>query len=101
TGMAAHAVGALKADGPWAAAPSQGTTASPVLLVYTSGTTSRAKAAVHTQGNLLANMAIASQVQRITPDDVVATMLPLFHVGGLCIQTLPALYAGARVILHP
>jgi fatty-acyl-CoA synthase len=27
-------------------------------------------------------------------------MLPLFHVGGLCIQTLPALHVGASVILH-
>jgi fatty-acyl-CoA synthase len=73
----------------------------PVLLVYTSGTTSKPKAAVHTQANLLANMRIASEVQQITPEDVVATMLPLFHVGGLCIQTLPALHAGASVILHP
>jgi fatty-acyl-CoA synthase len=74
---------------------------SPALLVYTSGTTGRAKAAVHTQANLLANMRIAATVQQITPGDVVATMLPLFHVGGLCIQTLPALFAGAQVILHP
>ena len=73
----------------------------PVLLVYTSGTTGRAKAAVHTQANLLANMAIASRAQQMTAQDVIATMLPLFHVGGLCIQTLPALYVGAHVILHP
>ena len=72
----------------------------PVLLVYTSGTTGAPRGAVHTQGNLLANMAIAAQVQGITPADTVATVLPLFHVGGLCIQTLPALYAGACVILH-
>ena len=64
-------------------------------------TTSRAKAAVHTQANLLANMAIASRAQQMTAQDVIATMLPLFHVGGLCIQTLPALYVGAHVILHP
>lgn len=72
----------------------------PVLLVYTSGTTGTPRGAVHTQGNLLANMAIAAQVQGITPADTVATALPLFHVGGLCIQTLPALYAGACVVLH-
>src|SRR5690606_4707541 len=59
----------------------------------------RPKGAVHTQGNLLANMAIAAQVQGITSDDVVATVLPLFHVGGLCIQTLPALAVGAQVLL--
>jgi fatty-acyl-CoA synthase len=72
----------------------------PALLVYTSGTTGAPKAAVHTQGNLLANMAIAAQVQGITAEDSVLTVLPLFHVGGLCIQTLPALSVGATVLLH-
>lgn len=71
----------------------------PLLLVYTSGTTGRPKGAVHTQGNLLANMAIAAQVQALNEHDVVATVLPLFHVGGLCIQTLPALSVGAHVLL--
>ncbi len=73
----------------------------PVLLVFTSGTTSKPKAAVHTQANLLANMRIAAATQRITADDVVLTVLPLFHVGGLCIQTLPALSSGAQVVLLP
>lgn len=72
----------------------------PALLVYTSGTTSRPKGAVHTHANLLANMRIAAQVQGMTPADRVATVLPMFHVGGLCIQTLPALGAGAHVLLH-
>ena len=71
----------------------------PLLLVYTSGTTGLPKAAVHTQQNLLANMAIAAQVQGITAADSVLTVLPLFHVGGLCIQTLPALAMGAHVRL--
>jgi fatty-acyl-CoA synthase len=71
----------------------------PLLLVYTSGTTGLPKAAVHTQANLLANMAIAAQVQGLTAGDTVLTVLPLFHVGGLCIQTLPALAAGAHVRL--
>lgn len=70
------------------------------LLVYTSGTTGQPKGAVHTQANLLANMAAAQAVQTITPEDSILTVLPMFHVGGLCIQTLPALYAGASVILH-
>ena len=99
--MAAHPAEALAHEGPWTSPPDLAEAASPVLLVYTSGTTSRAKAAVHTQANLLANMSIASQVQRMTAQDVIATMLPLFHVGGLCIQTLPAWYVGAQVILHP
>jgi fatty-acyl-CoA synthase len=72
---------------------------SPVLLVYTSGTTGQPKGAVHTQGHLLANMAIAAQVQDLTEHDTVLTVLPLFHVGGLGIQTLPALSRGAQVLL--
>jgi fatty-acyl-CoA synthase len=71
----------------------------PVLLVYTSGTTGEPKGAVHTQGNLLANMAIAAQVQDLTEHDTVLTVLPLFHVGGLGIQTLPALSVGAKLLL--
>lgn len=78
-----------------------GAAAAPALLVYTSGTTGRPKGAVHTQANLLANMRAACAAQQLTSADVVATVLPMFHVGGLCIQTLPALHAGASVILHP
>jgi fatty-acyl-CoA synthase len=72
----------------------------PLLLVYTSGTTGRPKGAVHTQAHLLANMAIAASVQALSDADTVLTVLPLFHVGGLCIQTLPALAVGAQVLLH-
>lgn len=74
--------------------------ARPVLLVYTSGTTGRARAAVHTQANVMANMAAACHGQQLTEHDRVLTVLPLFHVGGLCIQTLPALGAGAQVVVH-
>ena len=74
--------------------------ARPLLLVYTSGTTGAPRAAVHTQANLIANMQAAQAAMALTADDHVLTVLPLFHVGGLCIQTLPALGAGARVTLH-
>lgn len=86
---------------PGSAAPDAAAPQAPVLLVYTSGTTGTPKGAVHTQANLLANMEAAAAIQALAPSDVVLTVLPLFHVGGLCIQTLPALYAGARVVLMP
>lgn len=81
--------------------PSLGQPHSPVLLVYTSGTTGLPKGAVHTQANLLSNMHAAIAGQALLATDIIATVLPLFHVGGLCIQTLPALFAGAEVILLP
>jgi fatty-acyl-CoA synthase len=72
----------------------------PALLVYTSGTTGQPKGALHTQAGLLANCIASQHAHAFTPDDHVLTALPMFHVGGLCIQTLPALYAGAQVTLH-
>ncbi|MEJ6021216.1 class I adenylate-forming enzyme family protein [Ramlibacter sp. PS4R-6] len=99
-GIAHHAAQELPHEAQQAA-PDHAHADAPVLLVFTSGTTGTPKAAVHTQGNLVANMRIAAQAQGITRDDVVATMLPLFHVGGLCIQTLPALASGAHVALLP
>jgi fatty-acyl-CoA synthase len=73
---------------------------SPVLIVYTSGTTGRPKGAVLTQGALIWNALNATLMHTLTAADHVLTTLPLFHVGGLNIQTLPVLLAGGRVTLH-
>jgi len=73
----------------------------PVLLVYTSGTTGLPKGAVHTQAALLANARASQWAHAFVPGDKVLSTLPMFHVGGLCIQTLPALLAGIEVVLHP
>jgi len=71
-----------------------------VMLVYTSGTTGEPKGAMHTQAGMVANIDAALAVQGLTAADRVLAVLPLFHVGGLCIQVLPALAAGAAVNLH-
>lgn len=71
-----------------------------LLLVYTSGTTGRPKGAVLDQRALLFNALNSLHMHGYTRDDHVLTVLPLFHVGGLNIQTVPALFAGATVTLH-
>ena len=71
-----------------------------VMRVYTSGTSGESTAAVHTQAGMLANIDMALAVQGLTAADRVLAVLPLFHVGGLCIQVLPALAVGAAVKLH-
>ena len=73
----------------------------PVLLCYTSGSTGAPKGALLTQQALFVNAVNSTQMHDLTRADRVLTTLPLFHVGGLCIQTLPALHAGATVFLHP
>jgi fatty-acyl-CoA synthase len=72
----------------------------PLLIVYTSGTTGRPKGAVLRQEALVWNAAMSQHMHGLTPDDHVLTVLPLFHVGGLNIQTTPALQLGATVTIH-
>jgi fatty-acyl-CoA synthase len=86
---------ALRVDPPTSQGGSRG-----CLLVYTSGTTGEPKGALHSQEALLANARASWAAHEMTVDDLVLSTLPLFHVGGLCIQTLPALLIGATVLLH-
>jgi fatty-acyl-CoA synthase len=72
----------------------------PLLLVYTAGTTGRPKGVVLTQQALLSNAVMSQHMHAMTSADHVLTVLPLFHVGGLNIQTTPALQLGATVTLH-
>ena len=72
-----------------------------LLIVYTSGTTATSKGAVLQQRAVLWNGYNSMHAHDLRQDDHVLTALPLFHVGGLNIQTLPALLAGARVTLQP
>ncbi len=74
--------------------------ACPLLIVYTSGTTGRPKGAVLRQEALLWNGVMSQHMHGLTSDDHVLTVLPFFHVGGLNIQTTPALQHGATVTIH-
>ncbi len=81
-------------------ASSQGGMDSPMVLCYTSGSTGQPKGVVLTQNALFYNAVNSAHMHDMSSSDVVLTSLPLFHVGGLNIQTLPALHCGATVILH-
>jgi len=72
-----------------------------LMVVYTSGTTGRPKGAVLAQPAMIANAAMSHDAYAMTQDDVVLNILPLFHVGGLNIQPLPALLCGAHVVIAP
>ena len=53
------------------------------VIVYTSGTTGRPKGAELTHMQLYMNADIPGRLFDVQPDDIVITMLPLFHVFGL------------------
>ena len=77
-----------------------GDTSDALMIVYTSGTTGKPKGAVLRQSALFYNALNAVAAQDIGSDDHILTVLPMFHVGGMNIQTTPALYAGATVTIH-
>jgi fatty-acyl-CoA synthase len=72
----------------------------PVMLAYTSGTTGTPKGAVHTNESYAAAAANASLTFEIDRHTETLTFAPLFHIGGLAIETLPSLYSGASVTIH-
>ncbi len=92
---------AVFAAATWAAGPAPDVQPGDLLLVYTSGTTGQPKGAMHTVAGLQANAVAAIAAQGLDARSRVLAVLPLFHVGGLCIQTLPALAAGGTVNLQP
>lgn len=70
------------------------------LIAYTSGTTGRAKGAVHTHASLAANCAAISTAWRWTEHDRLLLMLPLFHVHGLGVGVHGTIRNGASLELH-
>lgn len=70
-----------------------------LLLVYTSGTTGHPKGAELTQNAVFFNALNSLHMHDMTSADHITTILPMFHVGAMCIQTLAAFYSGATVTL--
>jgi fatty-acyl-CoA synthase len=70
------------------------------MLMYTSGTTGVPKGALLPHRKTLFNCLNAERYFGLLPDDRVLVMLPLFHSFGLAILSIPALHAGATIILQ-
>jgi len=75
--------------------------ASPLLVLFTSGTTSRPKGVLWTHANALWAARLGAQQQRFCQSDVMQSFLPLCHVVGLSWSVLPMLWVGGTVVLQP
>lgn len=73
----------------------------PVGIQYTSGTTSRPKAVVHTHANALWAGRSGSQNLLMNSDDVYLTFLPFFHVNAQSWCFWSSLWAGSTVVFQP
>jgi len=70
------------------------------LVLYTSGTTGRAKGVTLTHGNLWWNWVNVDSVVDTRVGDVSLAIAPLFHIGGLNAVTLRTLTRGGTVIVR-
>ncbi|MSQ73290.1 MAG: ATP-dependent acyl-CoA ligase [Betaproteobacteria bacterium] len=75
--------------------------AAPALILFTTGTTSRPKGVLWTHANALWGGRLGALQQALRGDDVYQIFLPLYHVVALSWSFLPALWAGATVLLQP
>lgn len=87
-------------DGLLAAVEEQVTPADPMVIVYSSGSTTDPKGAVHTHGAAVRHAHNLGQMRELGEDDVIYTPMPLFWVGGFSFTLIAAMHAGARLVFE-
>lgn len=96
--LAARAGGVT--DGLLAACEHQVTPADPMVVVYSSGSTSDPKGAVHSHGAAVRHAHNLWQMRDLVEDDVLYTPMPLFWVGGFSFTLIAAMHAGATLVFE-
>jgi non-ribosomal peptide synthetase component E (peptide arylation enzyme) len=71
------------------------------LVLWSSGSSGVRKPIYITEDMLLANAKNSIECNNITHEDIVYTVCSMCHTGGINAQSLPALLAGAHVVVEP
>lgn len=82
-------------DPPWAAPEGK----DPALLMYSSGTVSRPKAAIHSHRTLLAHGRNSILSHELARADRSLLVLPLYHINAECVTLMPTLLSGGSVVV--
>ena len=82
-------------------APVPATSDDLAALLYTSGTTGRAKGAMLSHGNLASNALALHRIWGFVPDDVLLHALPIFHTHGLFVAINCVLLNGGKMLFLP
>ena len=72
----------------------------PAFIQYTSGSTGAPKGVLLTHANLLANITAVGAALRMTPEDIGAIWLPLYHDMGLIGSWLFCMHAGLPIAIQ-
>ncbi|MFH1103133.1 MAG: long-chain fatty acid--CoA ligase [Pseudomonadota bacterium] len=72
----------------------------PHIIMYTAGTTGRPKGAVLSQGASFYNAINLMVDMNFKPEDRNLSVLPMFHIGGIGLFTLPMIYVGGTVVIQ-
>ncbi|WP_035052060.1 long-chain-fatty-acid--CoA ligase FadD [Carnobacterium pleistocenium] len=72
----------------------------PVMLIYTTGTTGDPKGAIITHNGMVNNSMNTIMSWNITHDDVTIASAPMFHIAGLSGIIIPLLLIGGKVIIN-
>lgn len=76
------------------------TPSDPAVIVYTSGSTSDPKGAVHSHGAVVRHAHNLAPMRDLRDDDVLYTPMPLFWVGGFSFTLVAAMHAGATLVFE-
>ncbi|HYK73724.1 MAG TPA: long-chain fatty acid--CoA ligase [Pseudoneobacillus sp.] len=71
----------------------------PLLMIYTGGTTGKPKGVVLTNRSVLWNGMNTVLSWNLSSDDITLTYIPMFHTGGLNALTIPILLTGGTVVI--
>jgi fatty-acyl-CoA synthase len=96
-----HGYGSLLAGPPPEPADVPVSLGDPALIMYTSGTTGRAKGATLTHGNVTWNAVNVLVDADFRADEVALAVAPLFHTAALNMLCLPTMLKGGMVLIEP